>query len=67
MCCSQSERGGLRCANAEVQSQKGRGDVAFKELLRTLYNIGKHREEGGKLHLIIFFSNAGVSGKRGSI
>ena len=25
----------------------------------------KHREEGGKLHFIICFRNAGVSGKRG--
>ena len=27
----------------------------------------KHREEGGKLHLIIVFRNAGVSGKKGGI
>ena len=26
--------------------------------------IGETHEEGGKLHLIIFFRNAGVSGKR---
>ena len=57
MCCSQSERGGLRCANAEVE-KPGReigGKSNLKYATHTLIEDEQTREERGKLHLKLSF------------
>ena len=45
MCCSQSERGGLRCANAEVQTREEGGSCIIAETFARIFyrnaiNIG---------------------------
>ena len=39
MCCSQSERGGLRCANAEVQTREKGGSCIYNKIFFRVFII----------------------------